>query len=220
MPIWRPNNGTPLTPLRVPFSLMADSIENEISGITNNREIQTYKWANSTERSSATGTHGDMGTQLDNSTTWRHDGVSFKLVNARVYGRVNRSATATTFPNSYTNISGNTFWTPDVAQNIAPYNNGWVVPVSGQYLIELEVRATASFVSGVAIGDQPPAPATPTLYLIDTPSPVQSVAAATSMGTRYLAQGDVVRPYLLAASGTTTSWYPNAGSFGIRWVAP
>ena len=67
MPLGYFTDSTPLTPLRDPFNVLVDGINN----IASTREIQTFRWADATERAAQTGMQaGDQGYQSDNSTSW------------------------------------------------------------------------------------------------------------------------------------------------------
>lgn len=60
--------------LETESATQATSIQNALS----NREIQTYKWANATERGSQTGmTEGDVGDQADTNQRWRYSGSAW-----------------------------------------------------------------------------------------------------------------------------------------------
>lgn len=150
----------------------------------------------------------------DTGYEYYRDGSAWKLVSGQIYGRVTRSNAATTFPASFTNVAANTFWTPDTAQGISAYNAGWTAPVDGYYEVGYEFRASGAFLAGVSVND---AGTSPTLRLVTTPQTVQSVAGATAQGKVKLNSGDVVRPYLLASSGTP-SWLQLVGHLDIELV--
>lgn len=153
--------------------------------------------------------------ETDTKYTYRHDGTGWVLQTTGLVGRVVRSGTATTFPATYTNISGNTFWTQEVAKGFANYNTGWTVPVTGRYWLSYEIRAAASFLVGLTVNYSGATPTT--LILTSTPTAVQGVAAASASAPFKLTAGDVIRPYLLAASGTP-AWQASVGHFSIEWA--
>jgi hypothetical protein len=158
---------------------------------------------------------GLRGKALDTMIEYEHTGSSHVPVSARLVGRVKRSSSATTFPSSgYTNVAANTFWTADVNQGVASYNAGWTIPITSRYLVEYEIRATGSFLAGITVNY---AGASPSLILTSTPAAVQGIAAATVSATVKLTAGDVIRPYLLASTGTP-AWVENVGFFAFEWV--
>ena len=76
MPLGYFTDSTPLTPLRDPFNVLVDAVNANETAI-GNRQIQTFRWADATERAAQTGMQaGDMGYQVDTdvlyyySTTW------------------------------------------------------------------------------------------------------------------------------------------------------
>lgn len=78
--IYYRDTSTPAS-LETESATQATSIEDALNAIVANREIQTYKWANSTERSSQIGmTGGDIGFQADTGITYRYDGSAWVLV--------------------------------------------------------------------------------------------------------------------------------------------
>lgn len=143
-----------------------------------------------------------------------HDGTGWRLRDPQIHGRVQRSATATTFPASYTNVGTNTFWSANTADGITAYNGGWTIPLTGVYDIGYEMRADAAFLAGIAVNYTGTAP---TLVLAATAQPVQGIAALTISGKLRLTAGDIIRPYLLAASGTP-NWVASAGFFDVAWA--
>jgi hypothetical protein len=158
---------------------------------------------------------GLRGVALDTGIEYAHNGSGWVATEARLSGRVNRSATATTFPSSgYTNVSANTFWTASSTSGFAAYDNGWVIPASGRYSVSYEIRAAASFLSGVSVNYSG---ASPTLMLASSPAGIQGVASATVSATLPLLAGDVLRLYLLANSGTP-AWITSVGFFSVEWV--
>lgn len=160
---------------------------------------------------------GLRGKALDTMIEYEHTGTGagWVPVGARLVGRVKRSSSATTFPSSgYTNVASNTFWTADVNQGVAPYNAGWTIPITSRYLVEYEIRATGSFLAGITVNY---AGASPSLILTSTPAAVQGIASATVSATVKLTAGDVIRPYLLASTGTP-AWVDSVGFFAFEWV--
>lgn len=154
---------------------------------------------------------GDTTTGLD----YEHTGSAWVPVEGRLVGRVKRSNSATTFPSSgYTNVAANTFWTADVAQGFAAYSAGWTIPVTSRYLVSYEIRATGSFLAGITVNYSG---ASPTLILTQTPAAVQGIASATVSAPVRLTAGDVVRPYLLASTGTP-AWVDSVGFFSVEWI--
>ena len=157
---------------------------------------------------------GLEGHALDTHFNYVHDGSGWVLKDAGLVGRVVRSGTATTFPNVYTNVATNSFWSAEAVAGFAAYNDGWTIPVTGRYLVSYEFRATASFLSGVSVNYAGP---TPALFLAASPPAVQGLAAATVAATKKFTAGDVIRPYLLAASGSP-SWVASVGFFSVEWI--
>lgn len=153
--------------------------------------------------------------ETDTKYTYRHDGSGWVLQTTGLIGRVVRSGTATTFPASYTNIAGNTFWTQEVAKGFANYNAGWTIPVTGRYWLSYEIRATASFLVGLTVNY--PSGSSPSLILAASPVAVQGIADATVSAPYKLTAGDTIRPYLLASTGTP-SWVQSVGHFSIEWA--
>lgn len=164
-----------------------------------------------------TPTEGVRYYSTDTKLDWVYTNSTWVLsANNRIYGRVRRSATASTFPSSsYTNVAGPTFWTADAAVGIGAYNSGWTVPIGGRYLISYEIRANGSFLAGVTVNFG--TTGTPPLILASSATAVQSVAASSISAPVTLAQNDVLRLYLLAASGSP-SWEANTGYFSISWL--
>lgn len=158
---------------------------------------------------------GLRGKALDTGYEYEHDGTGWVLVDAQIAGRVNRSTTPSTFPSSgYTNVAANTFWTPSVARGFAAYDNGWTIPTTGRYWVSYEIRAAGSFLSGLSVNYSGSAPS---LILATSSAVVQGVAAGTVSAPVSFSAGDVVRPYLLAATGTP-AWAVSSGFFGIEWT--
>lgn len=158
---------------------------------------------------------GLRGKALDTMIEYEHTGSGWVPVGGRLVGRVKRSSSATTFPSSgYTNVASNTFWTADVNQGVAAYNAGWTIPITSRYLVEYEIRATGSFLAGITVNY---AGASPSLILTSTPAAVQGIASATVSATVKLTAGDVIRPYLLASTGTP-AWVDSVGFFAFEWV--
>lgn len=72
------DTGTPAS-LETESALQATSIENALTGaITDSRAIQTFRWANSTERAAQAGmVAGDIGIQVDNMVSYRYSGTAW-----------------------------------------------------------------------------------------------------------------------------------------------
>lgn len=127
-----------------------------------------------------------------------------------------RSGTATNIADSISDISANLFWTQDWRDNrIAAYNNGWVIPKAGEWLVDF----------GVLL------PGGPSLYLTVNRTTFtdfsQAFAYASSadqgaLGTRRrrFAAGDVIRMFASRRTAGSGAWNTSAdGSwFGIRYL--
>lgn len=74
------DTGTPAS-LETESALQATSIENALTGaITDSRAIQTFRWANSTERAAQTGMQaGDQGYQVDAATEYVYTGSAWAI---------------------------------------------------------------------------------------------------------------------------------------------
>lgn len=207
--IWTPDAGDDYA-LTTDLASTADTVQDAITalrgGLFSNGGLMSAR--------PAFGQEGRTYYATDTNVEWLDTGTSWVVKFARIRGNVNRSATATTFPASYTNVAANTFWTADVAEGIVAYNACWKIPLAGRYLVSYEIRATGAFLSGISINY---ALGSPTLYGTSSPQPVQGVAATTVSFTKKFALNDELRPYLLAASGTP-SWTTGAGYFSIEWV--
>lgn len=72
------DTGTPAS-LETESALQATSIENALTGaLTNNRAIQTFRWANTTARNAQTGmATGDVGHQTDTGVLYRYSGSTW-----------------------------------------------------------------------------------------------------------------------------------------------
>ena len=75
-------DSTPLTPLRDAFNVLVDAVnanETAISDATDARQIQTFRWADSTERAAQTGMQaGDIGYQIDTTVLYRYNGSAWR----------------------------------------------------------------------------------------------------------------------------------------------
>lgn len=209
--IWTPDAGDAYA-LTTDLAAMADTVQDALTDL---RGDNRYFQGTNANRLLHTAVAGDIWYATDTNLEWTASGPSTWFVSrARIRGRVNRSATATTFPASYTNVATNTFWTANVAQGLSAYSNGWTAPIAGRYLISYEMRATGAFLSGVTVNYSG---ASPTLILASSPNAVQGIAATTVAAPVLLAANDVIRPYLLAGAGTP-SWVDSTGFFSIEWV--
>ena len=207
--LWSPDSTDPynLTP---DLGAMLDTVQDALTNVRTN----LFSLGGLDSAKPAAGQEGRTYFSTDTNIEWLDNGTTWVVKWANIRGNVNRSGTATTFPASYTNVSTNTFWTANVAQGITAYNNGWTAPIAGRYLIGLEIRADNSFLCGISVNYSG---TSPTLFGVSTQPPVQNVAASTVSFTKKLAAGDVIRPYMLAASGTP-AWIPSVGFFSIEWV--
>lgn len=81
MPLGYFTGSTPLTPLRNPFNVLVDAVnanETAIGDAEDVRQIQTFRWADASERSSQTGmVAGDMGYQVDTGVQYRYTGSAW-----------------------------------------------------------------------------------------------------------------------------------------------
>lgn len=81
MPLGYFTDSTPLTPLRDPFNVLVDGInavETAVDDLEDARAIQTFRWADATERNAQTGMQaGDVGYQVDTSVYYRYLGGSW-----------------------------------------------------------------------------------------------------------------------------------------------
>lgn len=142
----------------------------------------------------------------------RWDGAAWR---PRILGQVVRSTTATTFPSSgYTNVSTNTLWSASIANGIDAYNNGWTIPATGRYWVTYEIRATGSFLAGVAKNYTS---GTPAIFGATTAPAVQGIAHSTVSAPYQFAAGDVLTLHLLAATGDP-SWATSIGLFAVEWA--
>jgi len=90
MPLGYFTDSTPLTPLRDPFNVLVDAVNANETAI-GNRQIQTFRWANATERGAQVGMQaGDVGYQSDDTTYYRYNGSAWKAWRS---GRITRTGT-------------------------------------------------------------------------------------------------------------------------------
>ena len=76
MPLGYFTDSTPLTPLRDPFNVLVDGINN----VASTREIQTFRWADATERAAQTGmVAGDRGYQIDTGLDYIYTGSAWGI---------------------------------------------------------------------------------------------------------------------------------------------
>lgn len=155
--------------------------------------------------------------RLDTHAVERHMGADgWKVIWRRIFGRQKRSATGGSIGAGYTILSGNGLWANDQRYGLDAYDNGWKAPVTGRYRISYEARCNTgvAVMFGVTVNYSGN---TPTLQLLSTAQPVQSIAGATVAGEIRLNANDVVRLYGLATSGTIT-WLNDVGYFSIEWI--
>lgn len=107
-------DSTPLTPLRDPFNVLVDGInanEAALSSATGVRQIQTFRWADSTARGAQTGMiAGDRGYQTDtaveyiyNGSAWVADPLDTGWINATYSGAW---GTSNSMPVRYRRLDG------------------------------------------------------------------------------------------------------------------
>lgn len=83
MPLGYFTDSTPLTPLRDPFNVLVDGInavETAVDDLEDARAIQTFRWADTSERNAQTGMQaGDIGYQDDNGVVYRYSGGAWRM---------------------------------------------------------------------------------------------------------------------------------------------
>lgn len=83
MPLGYFTDSTPLTPLRDPFNVLVDAVnanETAITDLGQSRAIQTFRWADASERSSQTGmVAGDAGYQTDMGMDYIYTGSAWRM---------------------------------------------------------------------------------------------------------------------------------------------
>lgn len=76
--IYYRDTSTPAS-LETESALQADSIDDALTLITGNRQIQTFRWANAAARAAQTGmVAGDVGYQADSGVQYRYSGSAWK----------------------------------------------------------------------------------------------------------------------------------------------
>lgn len=160
---------------------------------------------------------GLRGVALDTGFTYEHDGSGWLLVRTDIFGRVTRADTSISMSTSaWVDTSPNANWSADTARGITPYNNGWVIPVSGRYQISYELRASGAFGAGVSVNL--PTPSTTDVFLAMSAASIQGVIGfASNSGVFTLTAGDVVRLLAIRDSGTP-SLSGLAGYWSVEWT--
>jgi hypothetical protein len=164
---------------------------------------------------------GWLFAETDTGRLYLRQAGNWVCIWARVRGRVSRSNNPSSFNgDSYGNASANANWTPDTNVGLDAYDAGWRVPVAGRYLVSFEMRASGAFLAGFSVNYSGTAPA---LVGMQTATPVQNVAATAVATPVWLNAQDIVRPYVLAPSGTTLNLLRatdvgGGGHFSIEWV--
>lgn len=212
------DGNTVVNPIATPLNAMANGLNTALDDLEENIKFP-YRVGTNAERLALAGADLFEGLKFrttDTKLEYVYTGLTWLLTaDNRIIGRVNRSATASTFPSAnYTNVGTNTFWVNNTAEGIAAYNGGWTIPETGWYSVSYEMRANGGFVSGVSVNYTS---TSPLLFLAATSGTIQTVAAATVTGSMKLNKNDVIRPYLLASSGNP-SWVPNVGFFSLEWI--
>lgn len=86
MATWKPTDATPLTPLRVPFQTLADSVDAEIAAAMGSLEIRTHKVDTLAALDAIPGrTEGDIATVLDQpdgESVFRYTGTVWRPITA------------------------------------------------------------------------------------------------------------------------------------------
>jgi len=79
MPLGYFTGSTPLTPLRDPFNVLVDAVNGVETTVSDTRQIQTFRWADATERAAQTGmVAGDIGYQIDTDAVYRYTGSAWR----------------------------------------------------------------------------------------------------------------------------------------------
>lgn len=140
-------------------------------------------------------------------------------------GRMLRSGVAKSFTTAWaSDYSLSTYWATSFRQNVDPYLDGWIVPVTGLYRVGLAIAASDAHVA--AVGDGPAAPTgrgAPTI--LETSAVGVAFATNRSEGTtlRRLTAGAKLRLSIIGLTAAT--WQAgtvgeDSSHFEIQYLTP
>lgn len=215
MPLGYFTDSTPLTPLRNPFNVLVDGVnanETSITDLGQSRAIQTFRWANATERTAQTGMQaGDMGYQVDTGTQYRHAGGAW-VPSPQALIATRTSTTPAVGAASFANLSANANWTGP------GYSNGWTIPTSGNYLVSWSIEVIGQpAVAGISINNASPASGSD-LALLSSAPVVQGGAFLGQSSLVTFSAGDILRLFAITGSGSATL-RASQGRFTLLGVA-
>ena len=135
-----------------------------------------------------------------------------------------RSTTAVTLSNTWVDRSATTNWTTYFAHNVAAYNAGWVVPVTGVYEISAAIAASDAVAVAVAPNTAPTGQTSSgiVLSLVGGASSF-STGTARGLSKARLTAGDVMKISVTSLSSSTwftTSTTLDGNHFGITYISP
>lgn len=154
MPLGYFTDSTPLTPLRDPFNVLVDGINNvetAVGDLENSRALQTFRWADATERAAQTGMQaGDMGYQMDTGDTYLYTGSVWSNT-SKAFCTVSLSANQTlTGAGTYTAVP----WDVEISDAFGMHSPAnptrLVAPTTGVY--EMTGQLYVSETTGAAVG--------------------------------------------------------------------
>ncbi len=137
---------------------------------------------------------------------------------------VRRSTTAVTLSNAWTDRSATANWTEYFRQNVIAYNNGWTVPVSGFYQLDVRIQA-ADFVGFAVAPTTAPTSQTSTGIVLSAigGGVAFSTGSANGTSTARLTAGDVLKIGIVCNSSAawhTTTTTLDGNHFGITYISP
>ena len=135
-----------------------------------------------------------------------------------------RSTTAVTLANAWTDRSATTNWTTYFAHNVAAYNAGWVVPVTGVYEISVAVAAGDAVAAAVAPNTAPSGQISSGVVLSGIGgAPIFGTGTFRGISKARLTAGDVLKISIICLS--SASWFTpsttlDGNHFGITYLSP
>jgi hypothetical protein len=135
-----------------------------------------------------------------------------------------RSTTAVTIANAWADRSATTNWTTYFAHNVAAYNAGWVVPVTGVYEISVAVAAGDAVAAAVAPNTAPTSQTSTGVVLSGIGgAPIFATGTFRGISKARLTAGDVLKISIICLS--SASWFTpsttlDGNHFGITYLSP
>lgn len=129
-----------------------------------------------------------------------------------------RSATATTIPAGYTNLSLSSLWTNvQTPASFAAYNNGWTIPWSGMWEVVVGIRADGGLDFGFTVNKTASVGAAD-IHAFTSAALVGGVAVGQGVKKLPLNAGDVLTAFGAPTGTVNWSTDTNSSQFSIQYI--